>query len=149
MRPVCNKSTHKYKTTAGAEGISKRIKDCTGVKSANDDKKQDMIKKLKVKLPVCMKCSNWSYKSDVVNWRQNCIESNEVHINDLCNQKKFFSCSLSHNKLSCLTSLQDIPIKNSSIKACLMFDNTSKITLVSSIFAKKNNLLFEEGACRG
>ena len=43
-----------------------------------------------------------------------------------------------------MMSLQDIPIKNSSIKARVMFDNGSKITLVSSIFAKKNNLPFEE-----
>ena len=41
-------------------------------------------------------------------------------------------------------SLEDISIKNSSIKARVMFDNDSEITLVSSIFAKKNNLPFEE-----
>ena len=43
-----------------------------------------------------------------------------------------------------MMSLQDIPINNSSIKACVMFDKGSKITLVSSIFVKKNNLPFEE-----
>ena len=41
-------------------------------------------------------------------------------------------------------SLQDIPIKNSSSKARVMFDNGSEITLVSSFFTKKNNLPFEE-----
>ena len=41
-------------------------------------------------------------------------------------------------------SLQDIPVKNSSNKARVMFDNGSKITLVSSFFAKKNNLPLEE-----
>ena len=43
-----------------------------------------------------------------------------------------------------MMSLQDIPIKNSLIKAPIMFDNGSKITLVSSIFMNKNNLPFEE-----
>ena len=41
-------------------------------------------------------------------------------------------------------SLQDIPIKTSSSKARVMFDNGSEITLVSSFFAKKNNLPFKE-----
>ena len=41
-------------------------------------------------------------------------------------------------------SLQDIPIKNSSHKACVIFDNGSEITLVSSIFAKGNNLPYKE-----
>ena len=39
--------------------------------------------------------------------------------------------------------LQDIPI-NSSTKACVMFDNGSELTLVSSYFAKKNKLPYEE-----
>ena len=91
-----------------------------------------------------MKCSAWSHMSEVCYWKQNCNKCNEVHINDLCNLKKFFSCSLSCNKGSCMMSLQDIPIKNSSIKARVMFDNGSEITLVSSFFTKKNNLPFEE-----
>ena len=37
-------------------------------------------------------------------------------------------------------SLQDIPVRNSSIKARVMFDNRSEITLVSNSFARKNNL---------
>ena len=43
-----------------------------------------------------------------------------------------------------MISLQDILVKNSSTKAQVMFDNGSKITLVSSFFAKKTNLPFEE-----
>ena len=39
--------------------------------------------------------------------------------------------------------LQDIPI-NSSTKACVMFDNGSELTLVSSYFTKKNNLSYED-----
>ena len=39
--------------------------------------------------------------------------------------------------------LQDIPI-NSSTKACVMFDNGSELTLVSSYFTKKNNMHFKE-----
>ena len=41
-------------------------------------------------------------------------------------------------------SLQDIPIKNSSSKAPVMFNNGSEITLVSSFFTKRNNLPFKE-----
>ena len=41
-------------------------------------------------------------------------------------------------------SLQDIPIKNSSSKAQVMFDNGSEITLVSRFFITRNNLPFEE-----
>ena len=41
-------------------------------------------------------------------------------------------------------SLQDIPVTNTNKKAWVMFDNGSEITLVSSIFAKKNNLPFEQ-----
>ena len=41
-------------------------------------------------------------------------------------------------------SLQDIPITNSNRKARVMFDNGSEITLVSSNFARKNNLPFEQ-----
>ena len=40
-------------------------------------------------------------------------------------------------------SLQDVPVHNSSIKAHVMFDNGSEITLVSNFFAMKNNLPFE------
>ena len=39
--------------------------------------------------------------------------------------------------------LQDIPL-NSNVKAHVMFDNGSELTLVSSIFTKRNNLPFEE-----
>ena len=38
--------------------------------------------------------------------------------------------------------LQDIPI-NSLAKACVMFDNGSELTLVSSYFTMKNNLSYE------
>ena len=40
-------------------------------------------------------------------------------------------------------SLQDVPVHNSSIKARVMFDNGSEITLVSNSFARKNNLTYE------
>ena len=43
-----------------------------------------------------------------------------------------------------MKSLQNIPVNNSSIKAQVMFDSSSEISLVSSIFAKRNNLPYEE-----
>ena len=43
-----------------------------------------------------------------------------------------------------MMSLQDVPIKNSSIKARTMFDNGSKLTLVSNFFTKKHNFSYEE-----
>ena len=55
MCPVCNKTAHKYKTKTGQEGISKWVKDCPDFKSATDNKKQEMVKKLKAKHPVCSK----------------------------------------------------------------------------------------------
>ena len=55
---ICNKPAHKYKTRSGAEAISKRIKDCPGFKTALDNQKQEMVKKLKVKNPLCSKCSS-------------------------------------------------------------------------------------------
>ena len=102
-----------------------------------------MVKKLKSKHPVCAKCSSWSHQTEACNWRGNCSKCNEVHIQDLCSFKKFLVCSLSTGNNCCLMSLQDIPVCNSSIKARVMFDNGSEITLVSNSFAKKNNLPFE------
>ena len=89
--PVCNKPAHKYKTKTGAEGTSKRIKDCPGFKAASDDQKQEMIKKIKVKNPVCSKSLSWSHKGEDCNWKTNCPKCNEVHINNMCTLKKFFS----------------------------------------------------------
>ena len=43
-------------------------------------------------------------------------------------------------------SLQDVPIKNSSMKARTMFNNGSELTLVSSFFANKNNFSYEEAS---
>merc|ERR1711867_111493 len=63
----------------------------------------------------------------------------------LCLLKKFFTCSLS-TKGSCMMSLQDIPVKNSSMKARTMFDNGSELTLVSFFFADKNNFSYEEAS---
>ena len=40
-------------------------------------------------------------------------------------------------------SLQDVPVHKSSIKARVMFDKGSEITLVSDSFARKNNLPYE------
>ena len=43
-------------------------------------------------------------------------------------------------------SLQDIPVHNSNNEAQVMFDNGSEITLVTNVFAKTNNLPFEEAS---
>ena len=43
-------------------------------------------------------------------------------------------------------SLQDIPLHKSRSLAQVMFDNGSEVTLVSSIFAKKNRLPYEEAS---
>ena len=40
--------------------------------------------------------------------------------------------------------LQDVNIRDSSVKARTLFDNGSELTLISSIFAKKNNLPYKE-----
>ena len=111
---MCDKDAHKYKT--GQEAISKRVRDCPGFKEADDEEKKQMVKKTKNKHPVCIKCSSWSHKTQDCNWKLNCSKCGEVHLNDLCNLKKFFSCSLS-TKGSCMMSLQDVPDKNSSIKS--------------------------------
>merc|ERR1712030_7211 len=57
---------------------------------------------------------------------------------------KVLICSLSSGNNCCLMSLQDVPVHNSTIKARVMFDNGSEITLVSNFFAKKNNLPYEQ-----
>ena len=123
----------------------KRIKDCPGFKEANDDQKKEMVKKIKTKHPVCDKCSSWFHKSQDCTWKSTCTKCGDVHLNDLCSLKKFFTCSLS-TKGSCMMSLQDVPVKNSSIKARTMFDNGSELTLVSSFFAKKNNFSYKEAS---
>ena len=38
----------------------------------------------------------------------------------------------------------DVNLKDSSAKASTIFDNWSELTLISSIFAKKNNLPYDE-----
>ena len=58
---VCSKQAHKYKTKSGAERISKRIKECPGLKAATDKQIQEMVKKIKVKNPVSSKCSSRSH----------------------------------------------------------------------------------------
>merc|ERR1712114_131917 len=135
--PVCNKTAHKYTTKTGDQGISKRVKDCPDFKSATDGEKQEMVNKLKEKHPVCSKCSGWSHKTEACNWKGSCSKCNEVHIQDLCTIKKFLSCSLSSGNNCCLMSLQDVPVHNSIVKACVMFDNGSEINLVSNSFAGK------------
>ena len=45
-----------------------------------------------------------------------------------------------------MMSLQGVPVKNSSIKARTIFNNGSKLTLVSSFFANKNNFSYEEAS---
>ena len=79
---------HKYKTKLGTEGISKRIKDCPGFKAAMDDQKQVMVKKIKIKNPICSKCSSWSNCDYACNWKGTCVKCNKVHINDMCSIKK-------------------------------------------------------------
>ena len=111
---ACNKEAHKYRTKSGAEGTSKRIKDCPVFQAASDDQKQEIIKKIKAKSPVCSKCLSWTHKSEDCRWNTNCSKCNEVHINDMCGIKKFFSCSMSAKSNACLMSLQDIPLHNSN-----------------------------------
>ena len=65
--PAYNKIAHEYKIRTGAEGISKRIKDCTGFKATSDDQNQEMIKKIKVKNPVCSKSASWCHKGGFCN----------------------------------------------------------------------------------
>ena len=43
-----------------------------------------------------------------------------------------------------MMSLQDVSIKNSSIKARTIFDNGSYLTIVSSFFTNKNNFSYEK-----
>ena len=43
-------------------------------------------------------------------------------------------------------SLRTIPLHNSNNMAQVMFDNGSEITLVSSVFATKNNVPYEEAS---
>ena len=61
---ACNKEAHKYRTKSGAEGTSKRIKDCPVFPVASDDQKQEIIKKIKVKNPVYKKCLSRSHKGE-------------------------------------------------------------------------------------
>ena len=142
--PVYSKQANKYKTESGAKGISKRIKDCPGFKAATIDQKQEMVKKIKIKNPVCSKCSSWSHSDDSCNWKGTCVKRNEVHIHHMCSIKKYFSYSLSVRSNACFMSLLDKPVPNTNMKAQVMFDNGSEITLVSCIFARKNNLPFEQ-----
>ena len=90
----CDKDAHLYKTRAGQEAILKRVKDCPAFKEANDDQKKEMVKKIKAKHPVCVKCSSWYHKTQDCTWKLNCTKCGEVHLNDLCSLKKFFTCSL-------------------------------------------------------
>ena len=110
LYPRWDKDAHKYKSYTEAKGISKHIRDCLVFKSANEDQKKEMLKKVKSKYRVCLKCSSWSHKSEASNRKQKCSKCREVHINELCNPMKFFSFSLS-NTGSCMMSLQDVPIR--------------------------------------
>ena len=142
----CNKEAHKFKAKSGAEGITKRIKDCPFFQAATEDQKQEIVKRIKTKGPICSKCSSWSHKSEDCRWNKSCSKCNEVHIFEMCDIKKYFSCSMSARSNSCLMSLQDIPLHNSRSLAQVMFDNGSEVMLVSSIFAKKNRLPYEEAS---
>ena len=107
--PVCEEGAHMYQTKAGKEGILKQVKDCPSFKVANDDEKETLIKKVKTKHPVCAKCLSWYHKSQDCTWKSSCTKCGEVHINDLCLLKKFFTCPLS-TKGSCMMSLQDVQV---------------------------------------
>ena len=45
-----------------------------------------------------------------------------------------------------MMSLQDVPIKSTSIKARTMFNNGFELTLVSSFFTNKNNFSYQEAS---
>ena len=64
------------------------MKDCPGFKAALEDQKQEIIKKIKVKYPVCSKCLSWSHKVEDCKWKTKCLKCNKVHINDMCTLKK-------------------------------------------------------------
>ena len=53
--PVCDNDVQKYNTKTGAEGISRQIRDCPRFKSANDNQKKEMLKKVLIKHPVFVK----------------------------------------------------------------------------------------------
>ena len=142
--PACEEASHKYKTKTGKEATSKRVKDCPGFKAADEEEKEEMVKKIKTNHPVCTKCSSWSHSTEDCTWKLACEKCGEIHLNDLCNLKKFFTCTLSRNQGSSLMCLQDVNMRDSSVNARTLFDNGSELTLISSIFAKKNNLPYEE-----
>ena len=60
----CNKEAHKFKAKSGAEGITKRIKDCPFFQAATEDQKQEIVKRIIIKGSICSKCSSWSHKSE-------------------------------------------------------------------------------------
>ena len=63
--PVCGDPAHKYKMRSGSEGTSRRIKDCPAFKSATDQQKQELIKKIKQSHPVCSKFSSWGHQDEL------------------------------------------------------------------------------------
>ena len=104
-----------------------------GSKIVLSSKQQRRIisRRIKTKGPICSKCSSRTPKSEACRWNKNCSKCNEVHIHDMCNIKKYFSCSMSARSNSCLMSLQDIPLNKSRSLARVMFDNSSEVMLVS------------------
>ena len=60
MCPISEEVSYKYKTMTGQDRISKCIREFPGFKAAEDDHKKDVIKKVKSKHPVYIKCSSWS-----------------------------------------------------------------------------------------
>ena len=108
--PVCGGQAHKYKMKNGSEGISNRVKDCQGFKSATDSEKHKMVKKLKQSHPICGKCSSWAHRKELCTWKGLCSKCNQVHLHNMCTLKKYFSCLASEGSNNCYLSLQDIPV---------------------------------------
>ena len=52
----CNKEAHKFKAKSGADRFTKRIKDCPFFQAATEDQKQEIVKRIKTKGPICSKC---------------------------------------------------------------------------------------------
>ena len=144
--PVCAGQPHKYKLKDGKEAVSKRVRDCPAFKSATEDVKQGMVKKLKSTHPVCSKCSSWTHNETQCTWWGQCTKYSQVHINEMCLLKKVFSCATSQGNNSCSLSIQDIPVAGYNYPACCLFDNGSEITLITHTFAKKSGLTHEDAS---
>ena len=144
--PVCAGQPHKYKLKDGKEAVSKRVRDCPAFKSAAEDVKQGMVKKLKSTHPVCSKCSSWTHNESQCTWRGQCTKCSQVHINEMCLLKKVISYATSQGNNTCSLSIQDIPVAGYNYPARCLFNNGSEITLITHTFAKKSGLTHEDAS---